>query len=139
MIANTQIRLAGGETAYLADLHLQRKGYRILSYSLTDKNIQHAFTYGVMKPEKQSVLIITLNTYEQIICTPEQAFYYTNGDLIQAKDLTAGARLLSAYTSPAMTIRSIEEKQDELDVYGLPVFLGENFILCSGGIVAKSA
>ena len=83
------------------------------------------------------MLLITLESYEQVVCTQEQVFFTAEGEPIQAKDLKPGMNLLSACMSISAAVLSVEERR-ETEVYSLPVFEGENFVLCSGGLVTRT-
>lgn len=137
MIVNARIRLPQGGIAYLAGLKQSRRGYRILSVNPQDNSLIQAFTYGAKATGKQKTVLITLDSYEHIVCTPEQVFFTQEGEPIQARDIKPGMSLLSACMSISATVASIEAGTIT-EVYSLPVFEGENFVLCSGGLVTKT-
>lgn len=139
MLADTQIKMAGGGAASLSSLKQSRKGYRVLSYDLAGRKITHAFSYGAKRHLSPGrMLTVTLNTFEQVTCTEDQVFCWANGEPKRAKELKPGSQLLSVYASPPVTVRSVEEAGSAAEAYSLPVFEGEAVILCAGGLVTKA-
>lgn len=137
MIVNTRIRLSYGNIIDLASLKRSRRGYRLLSVNPKDSSIVQAFTYGAVAIGQRKTVSITLDSFEHIVCTPEQIFFTQEGEPIQAKDIKPGMNLLSACMSIAVTVADIETGR-EAEVFALPIFEGENFVLCSGGLATKT-
>ena len=137
MLANTPISLHHGYIATLNDLKRTRQGYRVITYNPTEKKQACAYTYGAESKGKKPTLEILLTTYEKVICTGSQLFYTAEGSQIAALDIQPGVKLLSIFGTP-MTVLSVKPGK-ETEVYALQVFEGENFVLCSGGLLTKSA
>ena len=137
MLANTQVRINNGYLQFINEMDRLEQGYKIISYDFTRQQQTFAYTKGAKYRGKQAVLEITLSTGEKIFCTGSQLFFTPEGKPIAARGIEPGAKLASIFGAP-MTVKDVSLSKEQV-VYSLQVYNGENFVLCSGGLITKNS
>lgn len=137
MLANTQIRINNGYLQFINEMDRIEQGYKIISYDFARQQQTFAYTKGAKYRGKYPVIEITLSTGEKVTCTGTQLFFTPEGKPIAAKSIEPGAKLASVFGA-SMTVKDISLTK-EMVVYSLQVYNGENFVLCSGGLITKNS
>jgi DNA gyrase subunit B len=138
---DTEIALTDGRSLSFLDLiKEQKQGKKNFCYTIGKNNqIEIAEIKNVRKTKKNvSVVRVTLDNEESIVCTPDHKFMLRDGEYKEAKDLKKSDSLMQRKTYNHK-IKSVEYLDEKIDVYDLEVPKTHNFALASGIFVHNSA
>lgn len=134
---DTRVKLLDGTNPTLKELSESWDGTPIYLYTVDG---QGRITVGeAVNPrlthKDADTIIITLDTGEEITCTPDHRFMLRDGSYKEAKDLTPEDSLMSLVTRK---VASEIRNGPKIDVYDISVPGTENFALSSGVFVHNS-
>lgn len=137
---DTKVALADGrELSFLELINEEQAGKQNYCYTIRkDGKIGLEKITNVRRTKQNTTVIkVTLDTGQEIICTPDHKFMLRDGSYRQAQDLTPDDSLMVRNNQRAVS--RIEKLQDKIDVFDLEVPGTHNFALASGVFVHNSA
>jgi len=139
--ADTKVKLTDGRNLSFKELVKEHKQGKI-NFTYTVNKQKKVEVAEIIKPrltKKDAELVkITLDSGEEIRCTPDHRFMLRSGEYKEAKDLKPQESLMP--TDPKLTIKlaKVEPIDTREDVYDLTINTTHNFALASGVFVHNS-